>query len=346
MFHALCYVIFMKIICVGSSAKDIFYPTDGGEIIDTPEDLNCQQKFCFELGAKYQVEDRFESVGGCAANVAVGLSRLEIKTGILTKIGDDYIGKWIKEELSREGVSNKFVETEKDCRSDLSAIIVDKKSGEHTIFFNRDANEKLDVTEKSLKKAEWVFVSALNSSEFVKWEENLEKIVRICQEKQIKLAINPGQANIKENCDKVVEAIKCSQVLMLNKDEAIEIFSQIGQYQQNELGQEKFLLEKLKEMGPDFVTLTDGKRGAWAYDGKEFLHTETLVSDPVETTGAGDAFSSGFLASYLKGNNLEDCLKWAITNSGSSLYFYGATGGLLKEDEMLEKIGEIKIEKI
>lgn len=336
----------MQIICVGSAAKDVFYPTEGGEIMDTPADLNCRQKFCFELGAKYQVEDRFETLGGCSANVAVGLARLGIKVGLLTKIGDDHVGQWIEDKLDMEGVSKKFVEVEKDCRSDLSAIIVDKKSGEHTIFFNRDANEKLEVMEKSLKKADWVFVSALNSSEFVKWEKNLEKIIQICRERKLKLAFNPGQANIKEDCLKVVETIKCSQVLMLNKDEAIAIFYQTKEYQPEELNQEKFLLEKLKEMGPDFVTLTDGKRGAWAYDGKEFLHTETLVNNPVETTGAGDAFSSGFLAAYLKENSLEECLKWGIVNSGSSLHFYGSIEGLLTEKKMLEKIGEIKIEKI
>lgn len=337
----------MKIICIGSSAKDVFYPTEKGEIFDTPEDLKSQQKFCFELGAKYQVEDRYESIGGCSANVAVGLSRLGIKTYCYTKTGGDHLGKWIIEELEREGVNTKFVEKEKDCKSDLSAIIVDKKSGEHTIFFNRDANERLEIFTKKLKKADWIFMSALNSSKFVKWEDNLDKIVETCKEEGIKLSFNPGQANIKENCGKVLEAIKQSQILMLNKDEAIEILSQgENKYSTENLNDEMFLLKNLRAMGPEIVTLTDGARGAWLFDGKTSLYTQTIGKNPVETTGAGDAFSSGFLAAHLKGKNPEECLKWGIANSGNSLDFYGATQGLLKEEKMLEKIKEVEIERI
>ncbi len=337
----------MRIICIGSSAKDVFYPTEKGQIIDTPEDLESQKKFCFELGAKYQVDDRYESIGGCAANVAVGLSRLGIKTYCYTKIGKDNLGKWIIEEFKSEGVDDKLVEIEKNCKSDLSAIIVDKKSGEHTIFFNRDANERLEIFPEKLKKADWIFVSALNSSESVKWEENLEKIVVACKEKGTKLALNPGQANIKENCVKVIEAIKQSEILMLNKDEAIEIVSGIGnEYSKDDLNDEIFLLENLKMMGPKTITLTDGARGAWLFDGNLFLQTETIGRNPVETTGAGDAFSSGFLAAHLKGKDAEECLKWGIANSGNSLGFYGAIKGLLKEGEMLEKIKEVEIKKI
>jgi sugar/nucleoside kinase (ribokinase family) len=337
----------MKVICIGSSAKDVFYPTDKGQIIDTPEDLESQKKFCFELGAKYQVSDRYESIGGCAANVAVGLSKLGIESYCYTRIGDDNLGEWISEELKHEGVNNKFLETVKDCRSDLSAIIVDEKSREHTIFFNRDANERMEVVPERLKGVEWIFVSALSSSEFIKWEENLDKIIKVCKERGIKLALNPGQANAKEDCKKVVEAIKQSQILMLNKDEAIEILSQEDSTCSNEdLNDEVFLLENLKAMGPGIVTLTDGARGAWLFDGENFLYTRTIGKNPVETTGAGDAFSSGFMAAFLKGKTAEDCLKWGIANSGNSLNFFGATKGLLREKEMLEKIKEVKVEKI
>ncbi|MDO8529313.1 MAG: carbohydrate kinase family protein [bacterium] len=337
----------MNIICIGSSSKDIFFPTGKGEIVDTPEELTSSKKFCFELGAKYQVEDRFESIGGCAANVAAGLSRLGIKAGCYTKIGDDYTGKWIQDELEKEDVNRAFVEALENCASDLSAIIVDKKSGEHTIFFNRDANEKLEINPDNLKSTEWIFVSALNSGEFIKWEDNLEKILIACSESKIKLALNPGQSNIKENPSKIIEAIKKADILMVNKDEAIEILSGSGRdYLKDDLNDEKFLLASFKNFGPEIVTLTDGARGAWAYDGKEIIYTKTIGENPIETTGAGDAFSSGFLGAYLKGKSMEECLKWGIVNSGSSLNFYGATEGLLREERMLERIKEIKVEKI
>ncbi len=83
----------MKIICIGSSSKDIFFPTDEGVILETPEDLTSQRKIAFELGAKFRAEDRYEALGGCAANVAAGLARIGFETEYYTKIGDDDLGK-------------------------------------------------------------------------------------------------------------------------------------------------------------------------------------------------------------------------------------------------------------
>lgn len=330
---------FMRVICIGSSSIDIFFPTDEGAITDTPEDLTSQRKFSFELGAKYQIDDRYESLGGCAANVAVGLSRLGIDAACYCRAGEDYLGKMIADKLKEENVGISLVQYDKKYKSDLSAIIVDKKSGEHTIFFNRDANEKLEIIPSELEGADWVFISALNGD----WKENLEKILEYCQKNGAKLILNPGQRNLKDDCLKVVETAKKAEILILNKDEALEIITcQKEDFSRDEMNSEEFLIKKLKELGPKIVALTDGARGAWAYDGEEFIFTETIGKNPVETTGAGDAFASGFIAAFIKGENTKDCLRWGIANSGNSLNFYGATSGLLKEEEMIEKIKEIK----
>jgi ribokinase len=62
----------------------------------------------------------------------------------------------------------------------------------------------------------------------------------------------------------------------------------------------------------------------------------------VETTGAGDAFASGFLAAYVKSKTLPECLQWGAANAGNSVKFYGGVEGLLTEKEMEEKIKNIK----
>ncbi len=333
----------MKVICIGSSSVDIFFPTDEGMISNTSEELTSREKFSFELGAKYQIEDRYESLGGCAANVAVGLSRLGVEVSCYTRVGKDYIGNMIKDTFEKEGVGVYLVQYDEKYKSDLSAIIVDKKTGEHTIFFNRDANEKLEIIFDEFSGAEWIFVSALNGE----WKENLEKILEYCSQSGTKIIFNPGQRNLKDDCRKVVEAIKQSEVLVLNKDEALEvIICQGDNFGKEELESEEFLIKKLKNLGPKIVALTDGARGAWAYDGKSFLFTETIGKNPVETTGAGDAFSSGFISAYLKEKNIEECLGWGIANSGNSLNFYGAIEGLLGEKEMEEEENKAEIKEL
>jgi len=83
-----------KVICIGSASKDVFFPTSKGIVTETPEDLTAQKKITFELGAKYQIDDRYEAPGGVAANVAQGISRLGVEVGCCSKIGNDEIGKW------------------------------------------------------------------------------------------------------------------------------------------------------------------------------------------------------------------------------------------------------------
>jgi len=98
-----------KVVCIGSSGKDIFFPTREGVIVETPEDLESQKKIAFELGAKFHINDRFESMGGCAVNVACGLARLGVPSACYTVVGNDMIGRWLKEELDKESVDTGLV---------------------------------------------------------------------------------------------------------------------------------------------------------------------------------------------------------------------------------------------
>lgn len=322
-----------KIICIGSSAKDIIFPINEGEILETPNDLEAQKKIVFELGAKYQVAlSRQESIGGCAANVACGLARLGVETYCYTRIGDDDAGNWLKKELEKNGVETSLVQVGKNHRSDLSAIIANIPSEDRIIFSDRDSNEKLEILTQDLEKvdARWIFVSSLNGNENESWDKKLDKILNLVSEKEIKLIFNPGQKNIKSNSQKVLETIAQSEMLIINKDEAIEIVDKIDGAKDELLNDEKFLAEKLNSLGAKIVALTDGANGAWGFDGENFLHINAKREKVADSLGAGDAFSSGFIAAHLKEKNLEECLRWGIENSTSVIQHYGAIEGLLR----------------
>ncbi|MFZ2975220.1 MAG: carbohydrate kinase family protein [Candidatus Moraniibacteriota bacterium] len=322
-----------KIICIGSMAKDIIFPINDGEILETPNDLEAQKKIVFELGAKYQVaQGRHESIGGCAANVACGLARLGIETYCATRVGDDDAGNWMKKELEKNGVETSLVQIGKDHRSDLSAIIANIPSEDRIIFSDRDSNEKLEIASQDLEKvdAQWIFASSLNGNEQESWDKKLDKILSLTSEKEIRLIFNPGQKNIKSNTQKVLEAIAQTEMLIINKDEAIEIVDKLDDADKEALNDEKFLAEKLYNLGAKIVALTDGANGAWGFDGESFLHIDAKKEKVADSLGAGDAFSSGFIAAHLKEKNLEECLRWGIENSTSVIQHYGAVEGLLR----------------
>ena len=328
-----------KVICIGSACKDIFFPTNEGIVADTPEDLTAQKKISFELGAKYKIKDRYESLGGVAANVACGLARMGISSGTHAMIGDDVSGDWIKKEFEKHNVDTELVVRENDYPSDMSAIVVDAKSGDRVVFSNQKANGELKIEPEELKKFEWVYIGDLAGD----WASKLDKIF----ESGVRVAYNPRYTFIRENVQKMIESIKHANLLFINKDESIEIISHLEEkFSENELNDEIFLIKKLHDLGAKVIALTDGERGAWAYDGKNIFRAEAQKVEAIDSTGAGDAFSSGFLAGYIKNESLEDCLRRGIVNGGSVVKAYGGVAGLMSEDEIREKAKLIEVKKL
>jgi ribokinase len=319
----------IKVTCIGSASKDAFFPNDEGTFVETPEDLVSPKKVQFPLGGKILVPDRYEDVGGVAANVAIGLSRLGHKTRIVSRRGDDMIGDFISNSLAQDAVDISRLVTLRQTQSDLSAILVFMQTGERTIFHNRDANEQLHVSQEDLRGTEWVFVSALNGE----WQHNID-IIRENKEKfGYKIALNPGQHNLKTDVNCMREFLKYVDILVLNHDEAIML---LGTDDKEMIETEKALMEALSKLGPQTVALTDGSRGAWAYQNGIFAERKPeLIEKVIDSTGAGDAFASGFFGALLYGHSLEESLGWGIKNSAANLKQYGATRGLLMKEDLM-----------
>lgn len=325
-----------RILCIGSVSKDLFFPTGEGVVLETPEDLRSQVKVAFELGGKFRCQDRAEAIGGVAANVAQGLVRLGHEAAVYSRIGTDEIGDWILTTLRGAGVLTTTLDRVAGARSDLSAIVVIEQTGDRIIFHNRDANEQLKIDERQLAGYEWFYVSALNGE----WKENLSMVIQAAERFGSSIALNPGQHNLKDDPRFLLESLPHVSALFLNKDEAIEFLLAGGIGNDPEvLNDEQYLLKALHRFGPSVVALTDGKRGAWVYDGREIWHGE--VFEPhglVDTTGAGDAFGSGFFAAYLYQYPLEKCLRYGMANAGNVVGFYGAGAGLL-DQTAIETVG-------
>ncbi|EKE15727.1 MAG: hypothetical protein ACD_11C00108G0021 [uncultured bacterium] len=331
------------VVCIGSATKDIFFPTGDGIILETPDDLTSQRKIAFELGAKYHIDERFETLGGCSVNVAAGLSRLGVNVSCYAPIGDDEEGNWILQRISQNNINTSSVNKIPETVSDLSAIIVDSKSGERTIFSNHGASQKFVVEKEKIKNFRWVFVGDLSGD----WKSNIDVIFQKAWEVGMKIAFNPRQQMLHSGMLSVLKMISFCDLLFVNKDEAIEIVSEMnGKNKITEIEEERFLLQKLKELGVSIVVLTDGVRGAWVFDGKEMFHCEALLRKAVDTTGSGDAFASGFFGALLKEKSISESLKWGIANSSSSVGFYGGEKGLLYEVEIEKNAQNISAIKI
>ena len=323
-----------EIICVGSASKDVFFPLSDIKTIENGDNLEEKRLIAFESGAKIHVENRYEAPGGCAANASQGLARLGLEVACYSRLGNDFDGRWVIDNLKNEGVATDLIQQDEKNRTDLSMILVNQTDAERTIFFNRDANEKLIIKPEEIE-APWIFVSALNGD----INEHFSLLKNEIEKKNLKLAFNPGQENITRSGDWVLKFIALSQIVFVNLDEAIEIC-------QGKTDDPLKLLDELLSLGAKKVVITDGTGGSYATDGTKKYFAEATKESPVDLTGAGDAFASAFLAAYIKNLSFAECMQWGAANGGSVVNFYGAQRGLLNEEEIFRKANLVEVKNL
>jgi sugar/nucleoside kinase (ribokinase family) len=177
------------------------------------------------------------------------------------------------------------------------------------------------------------------------WEEDLEEINKAIKKEKIKLAWNPGATQITAGKNKLEKLLKNTEILIINKDEAIELVQsdESVKLDYNEINDAAVLLKIIKSWGPKIVAITDGTEGAYMYDGKNILYSPSTSNNKVDSTGAGDSFGSALVAGYILNSDLETALKYGIINSGSVVGEYGAQNGILGKNEIEKNLGEVRV---
>lgn len=323
-----------KVLCVGSMGRDIFFPTNEGDVEKDIQKGGKGEKWSFGYGEKIHIEDRFQAPGGCACNVSVGLSRLGVDATAYGVVGADSDGGWIKEELLRDNVDIEHVATKKNSNSDVSFILVREDEGDRIIFANRDVGEKLKVDKSEVKWYDWVFVGSLYGNDRI---DNMNAIHDAVVKGGTSLILNPGMSNIQNDTGKIYDLLHHAKILFVNKKEAQEIIKK-GELDVNgvDLSEESQLLNVLKDimMKESIIVLTYGNEGAWVLKNERITYVSVKECEIKDTTGAGDAFASAFVAAVIFGKNISKAMQWGAANSHSVISEYGAHKGLLNKSKI------------
>ncbi|OGY49846.1 MAG: hypothetical protein A2951_02815 [Candidatus Buchananbacteria bacterium RIFCSPLOWO2_01_FULL_56_15] len=333
------------VVTIGGAVRDITFYTSQGKVFATPDDLTAQKLLAFEYGAKIYAQRAHYELGGGALNAAVSLSRLRLKTAALVRLGNDQDAADVRLRFKREQVCPDFIQVDPKAHTGFSLIVaLDKREHEHVAFLYRGANENLTAPLGSLKQSTigWLYLTALSGP---RWPGALKQFFQIAKSKQrnTKIVWNPGSSQLQAGRRNLDFCLRHTDVLILNKDEAIELVLSgitVGRRNPSYLNRPLYLLNILKEWGPKVVIITDGTKGAWAYDGARIHHQHAVpVKRIADTTGVGDAFGSGFLAGFVntKGDS-KQALRWGVQNAGSVCTQVGAQNGLLTLRELKGKI--------
>lgn len=320
------------LVTLGDCAIDLFLAVD-----DSTQTCDIDTKKCvvsFTYGDKIAVDSFDRTLAGNCANVAVGASRLGLKTGFWTVVGDDASGKELIDGMKAEGVDTKHMHTDKTCVTNTHVVI--HYSGERIIFVYHNPYTYPEV---KLPNTDWLYFSS-TSKEFVCRHP---KFLKEIDAKKVKLGFNPGTYQMKLGMKKIKPFIKRCTAFFVNKDEASRLLDKSITTPIREL------LFDFRKIGAKHVYITDGVAGAYATNGEDFLYVPSVDRDSVEATGAGDSFATGALAALIRGESLETSLRWGVTNASSVIKHVGAQRGLLTEAQMkmyLNKYKHLKVSRI
>lgn len=264
--------------------------------------------------------------GGSAANVAVAISRLDYPVTFLGSIGDDGYGEFVRDDLISEKVNTEGLYTIENSFTPMVIATV-QPNGERMIVVwppERDADLKLELShiDKGLiQSAGWLHTSGmcLRASPV---KETILETMKIAKESGIPTSIDLNlrlelwgwEDDIRFTTEK---AISLADYIFGNAEEEILPLAK-------EENLEKAILDISN--GVKTVIARKGSQGSISIVGKEIIKTNSYSTEVIDTLGAGDAFSGGFIAAKMNGEKTIEALRWGNAVASLSLMKPGARG--------------------
>lgn len=317
----------IEFLAIGDTVVDAFIRLKDAHVSCDINKETCQICMKFADKVPFDFDEIIYAVGN-SANAAVSASRLGLKAGLITNLGKDENGEKCFKELKKNGVVTKYITAHAKFQTNYHYVLW--YEDERTILIK---HQEYPYVFPKISKPRWMYLSSLapNSLPF-----HQELIAYLKNNPDVRLAFQPGTFQMKLGKDKLADLYTLSQVFFCNVDESKRILG-IDENTQSEI---KELLQKMHALGPKIVVITDGPKGAYAFDGNEswFMPPYPDPKPPYERTGAGDAFASTFTAAIALGKTVPEALMWAPVNSMSVVQYVGAQKGLLSRLQLEEYI--------
>jgi sugar/nucleoside kinase (ribokinase family) len=286
------------LISIGSVTIDLYFK---GQSLTKKDD-----RFYLAIGGKYVIDYFYESLGGGGANVAIGASHFGLNTAVLAKVGENVFKQIIIQKLIKKGVSTEFLISEEDYFN-ISSILL-TESGERTIIHYLTPHKSFDLSEimkQNLTKTRLVYLGSLPDVSISERKELLE----LFKKNKIITCLNLGVTDCRRPLTEVMPLINFSDILIINTHEFAELIKK--PYQEIDF-KGKNLINHVStiKLNKKILVLTDGEKGSYLYFNNQFYYQKAIKPKKiVDTTGAGDAYTSGFLSSYLADTNLEKAMR-------------------------------------
>ena len=294
----------LDVICLGRAAVDFYGNQIGSRLEDTAS------------FAKY--------LGGSSGNIAYGCARLGLKSAMLTRVGDEHMGRFVREELARGGVDVSHVVTDPDRFTGLVVLGIKDRDTFPLIFFRNDcadmAIEVSDFSADFIASSKALLITGTHFST-PKTFAACAKAIEYARAAGVKVIVDIdyrpvlwGLTGLGDGETRYIDSDTVSAHLqtiwpdcdlIVGTEEEIHIAG----------GSTDTIaaLRHVRTLTDATVVLKLGEQGCAVLDGEipASLDDLTIFAGPkieiLNVLGAGDAFMSGFLRGWLRNESHESC---------------------------------------
>ena len=268
------------------------------------------------LGAEVLAEDFRTVLGGASAIFACGVARLGHPVSFFSKVGADEYGRFCLNALQRAGISVENVPQISNSKTGVTISLSTRSDralvtvlGAISELSYKDLDLQALQGHAHLHMTSYFLQTALRPS--------FPRILRRARKLGLTTSFDPNSDPTSSWGAEIWSVIDETSILFVNQEEALH------------LTRKKNAREALKQLAERSacVVIKLGRHGAIASADGKFEAVPAFKITPVDTTGAGDSFASGFVHAFLAGNNLHECLVQGNACGALSTLQVGGTGG-------------------
>lgn len=266
---------------------------------------------------KAPIVEEMLSPGGQVASALVACARLGLRAKYIGTIGDDERGRIQRESLAGSGIDLADVQLRRNCPNQSAYIVIDRSTGERTIFWRRDECLRIhpeEITEQQIACGRLLLIDGHDTPAVARAAE-------IARARGIPVVVDvdtiyAGFERVLPNVDYLVASSEFPAAWTGESDpfRALEMIQ--------------------THYGMRVAAMTLGAHGALARVNGKYVYSPAFVVNCIDTTGAGDVFHGAFCYAVLKDMAMTEALEFANAMAALNCTALGARGGIQGLDEV------------
>ena len=265
------------------------------------------------------------SAGGSAANTIHGLAKLGVPTGYIGVVGEDELGGFFVKDMINAGVDPHMIHSQRPTGCAVALVSPDSERTFATFLGAAIELSAEHLSSGIFKKYDYFHIEGY----LVQNHELIETALKLAKEAGLMVSLDLASYNVveanKEFLHDIIE--KYVDIVFANEEEAKAFTGKDPD-------------EALHEIGGkcQIAVVKTGKEGSLVKKGEDLHKIGIIAVTPIDTTGAGDLYASGFLYGLANDRSLEECGRIGALLAGNVIEFMGSK---MSEERWIEIMGQI-----